>query len=979
MGERREPAVYTIPAHRAFADALVSGLLATHSDDRLALARGIILVPNNRAGLSIRNAFVRRAEHGLLLPRLVSVGDVESDEGAGLVFDPADAEPIAPAIEPLQRQLILAQMIQQQAAFTGHVTADQAMRLAADLARVLDQMLVEQVDPAALREAATELLSGHWQKSLDTLNIILESWPQALAARGQIDLATRRNAQLARMAARWRDTPPPGFVVAAGISTIAPASAALMKCVAYLPKGQVVLAGLDLAMPDEEWDAIGGSEDTPPIETHPQHQLRRLLDRMGISRTEVRTWRWGSDADARAPRARVISNAMAPARFTGKWAGLDRKDRDVGGVRALELANPAEEAQAIAILLRGALEEPGKTAALVTPDRALAIRVSAHLRRWGIEADDSAGQPLSATPPGTLILTLAEAVAQRFAPAPLLALLKHPLVQQGEARLDWLDGVRKLDRALRGPRPAEGLVGLSAYLKGGDARAIKIRVPALEWWHTVMPMLAPLETAFTARALDLGEALAVLRETLATLSGDAAWQGAAGRAAAELFARLERDAGLGPHDVSVEAVPALLRMLMDDVSVRPADGGHPRISIWGLIEARLQSVQMMVLGGLNEGVWPALPAPDPWLAPQIRKSLGLPGLEQRIGVAGHDLAGALGAPEVIMTRARRDASAPTIASRFWLRIKAMSGGLAPPKLAADVLAELIDKPDGETMPAKRPAPCPPLAARPLIIAATAVDRLKADPFSFYAQAILKLSAMEAIDAPAGPAWRGSMIHRVLQDWADEDGYQPDRLRARIDALLAQPEMHPLLRTLWQPKLIEAADFIAASVAQARGEGRVPLVAEADGRFEIAGVTLKGRVDRIDQLPGGSLAIVDYKTGTAPSVKQIEAGFALQLGLMGLMAENEGFKGVSGIAGTFEYWLLSRDSKTKTFGKIRQALGKGKALDPADFTSTAYEHFSEAAARWLTGVEPFLAKARPEYAPYGDYDQLMRYDEWRGRE
>ncbi len=979
MSRITAPAVYTIPPHRAFADALVAGILAMYGDDKLVMARGIILVPNNRAGLSIRNAFVRRSQGGLLLPRLVTVGDVEGDEGAGLVFDPADAEPIPPAIEPLQRQLILARMIQQQAAFTGRITADQAMRLASDLARVLDQMLIERIDPLRLRDAATEDLSEHWQKSLDTLSIILESWPQALTALGWIDLALRRNLQLERMTARWRESPPPGFVIAAGISTIAPASAELMKCVAYLPKGQVVLAGLDLAMPDAEWDAIGGGEDTPPIETHPQHQLRRQLDRMGIARAEVRTWRWGSDADARAPRARAISNAMAPARFTGKWAELDRKDRDVGGVRALALANPAEEAQAIAILLRGALEEPGKTAALVTPDRALAIRVSAHLKRWGIQADDSAGQPLSATPPGTLILALAEAAAQRFAPVPLLALLKHPLVQQGEVRLAWLDGVRLLDRALRGPRPAEGLIGVSAYLAGGDQREAKIRAPALDWFQNVVPLLKPLEMGFAASALDLGAALACLREALAVLSGDAAWQGVAGRAAADLFARLERDATLGPQDVSVDALPALLRMLMDDIAVRPPDGGHPRIFIWGLIEARLQSAQLMVLGGLNEGVWPALPAPDPWLAPQIRQSLGLPGLEQRIGVDAHDLAGALGAPEVIMTRARRDASAPTIASRFWLRIEAMSGGLASPKLGVDKLAELIDRPDGSTIPAKRPAPQPPLAARPSVIAVTAVDRLKADPFAFYAQAILRLSAMEAIDAPAGPAWRGSMIHRVLQDWAEVDAYQPNRLRARIEALLAQPEMHPLLRTLWQPKLIDAADFIASSVAEARSEGRVPVVAEEKGRFEIAGVTLTGRVDRIDKLSDGSLAIIDYKTGTAPSVAQIEAGFALQLGLMGLMAENKGFNGVNGVASTFEYWLLSRDTTTKAFGKIRQALGKSKTLDPADLTSAAYDHFSEAAARWLTGDAPFIAKAHPEYMPYSDYDHLMRYEEWRGRE
>ena len=979
MAERREPAVYTVPLHRAFADALVSGILATHGADRMAMARGTILVPNNRAALSVRDAFVRRSAGGLLLPRLVSVGDVEGDEAAGLIFDAADVEPVPPAIEPLQRQLILARLIQQQAAFTGHLTADQAMRLAAELARTLDQMLVEQVDPARLRIIGDETLSAHWQTSLASLNIIIDAWPTELAALGRIDLADRRNRQLGQAAARWRETPPSGFVIAAGISTAAPAVAELMKCVAGLPRGQVVLAGLDQAMPELEWDAIAGSEDEPPIETHPQYQMRLLLDRLGVARAEVRTWRWGSEADAPATRSLAISNAMAPARFTGKWAKLDRRQRDVSGARALALATPAEEAQAIAILLRSALEVPGKTAALVTPDRALALRVSAHLKRWGIEADDSAGQPLSTTRPGTLILALAQAAAEHFAPVPLLALLKHPLVKSGETRLDWLDGVRLLDRALRGPRPADGLEGLLAYLGGGDRHAARLRAPALVWWQGAAPLLAGVAAAFAAKALDLGATLAVLRETLSALAGDAAWQDVAGRTAADLFARLERDAALGPKDVGPDAIVPMLRLLMDGIAVRPPDGGHPRVSILGLIEARLQSAQLVVLGGLNEGVWPALPSPDPWLAPQIRKELALPGLERRIGLAAHDLAAGLGAPEVVMTRARRDQSAPTIASRFWLRIAAMTGGLAPPNLPAERLAELIDQPDGQVARARRPAPCPPRAARPLEIRVTAVDRLKADPFAFYAQAILGLSAMDSIDAPAGPAWLGTVIHHVLEDWARVDDYHPEKLRARIAALLAQPEMHPLLRTLWQPKLAEAADFIAARVADARAQARAPIAAECDGSFEIAGITINGRVDRLDRLADGSLAVIDYKTGTAPSVAQIEAGFALQLGLMGLMAEAGGFNDVAGVASAFEYWLLSRDATTRKFGNVRQALGKKGALDPADLTSATYDHFAKAAARWLTGDEPFTAKRHPEYAPYSDYDQLMRYEEWRGRE
>ena len=422
------------------------------------------------------------------------------------------------------------------------------------------------------------------------------------------------------------------------------------------------------------------------VETHPQFALKLLLDRMSVGRGEVARWRWGGGRDAPAARSRAIANAMAPAEFTRRWTELAPADRRLTGVRALELADPAEEAQAIAIALREALEEPGRTAALVTPDRALARRVSAHLKRWTIEADDSAGRPLSQTAPGTLLLAIAHAAAERFAPVALLALLKHPLVQAGEGRLAWLDGVRLLDLALRGPRPQAGLDGLAAYLADQEGRDRKLRQGAAAWWPAAAALLAPLERAFHEGA-SLPALLAALREAATRLAGDSAWSGTAGRAAADLLAELEEAAGEGPERIEAVHLPDMLERLMRETAVRPPYGQHPRIAIWGLLEARLQHADLLILGGLNEGVWPALPAPDPWLAPRIRAALGLPSLERRIGLAAHDFATALGARQVLVTRARRDARAPAIASRFWLRLEAMTGGLTrrpgPAQMGAD--------------------------------------------------------------------------------------------------------------------------------------------------------------------------------------------------------------------------------------------------------------------------------------------------------
>jgi len=382
-----------------------------------------------------------------------------------------------------------------------------------------------------------------------------------------------------------------------------------------------------------------------------------------------------------------------------------------------------------------------------------------------------------------------------------------------------------------------------------------------------------------------------------------------------------------------------------------------------------------VLGGLNEGVWPALPSPDPWLAPRIRAELGLGGLERRIGLSAHDFAMALGAPEVIVTRARRDARAPAIASRFWLRLEAMTGGITrEPRLPS--WAAAIDRP-ADRLWFKRPEPAPPVADRPKVIAVTKLDRLQADPFAFYADALLRLRPLDAVDADPTPAWRGTAVHAVFEAWMKQDGCDPARLLPRAEAMLADMAAHPVMQALWEPRLMEALRWVAARMAAAVAEGRRPIAAEIDGRIEIAGIGLTGKVDRIDRLADGSLAIVDYKTGKPPSTAQVQAGFAMQLGLLGLIAARGGFDEIGGTPLTFEYWSLAKDKDA--FGQVREPVGGKSGIAREDFVAHAEAILRGAVERWLTGNAPFTAKIAPEYAPYADYDQLMRLDEWYGRD
>jgi len=995
MASAARPAVYTIPAHRAFADALAKGLISRfgEKDNGLTLARGIVLLPNNRAVRAVRDAFVRESGSGLLLPRLVPVGDIDLDETLGSALAPMGADAaIPPAIGSAQRLLILTRLImQERAKLREPVDLGEGYRLAVALAATLDQLVVERKGPHDIEEARDEDVADHWDKAYRLFTLLFDLWPKELEKRGCIDAAERRNRLLDHVAARWTEQPPERFVVAAGIVTTAPAVAGLLKAVADLPQGMVVFPGLDKALDAEQWAAIGpvdgarldGGPD--PQETHPQFALKQLLHRMGVHIDEVATWRWGSEHDARAARGKAISNAMLPALLTGTWPDLEAKDRSLSRVIAIEATDPAEEAQAIAIALREAVEQPG-TAALVTPDRDLATRVSAHLARWGIAADDSAGRPLAQLPPGTLLMALAQAGAERFAPVALLALLKHPLVRAGEGRLAWLEQVRRLDLLLRGPRPPAGLAGIAHLLASTESRGESLRLALRDWWPEVAAVLAPLETAF-ARERPLADMLAALRETASALTGERIWAGHQGHAAAALFSELELAGPHGPPTADPAGFAAMLAQMLGGTAVRPPQGGHPRIAILGLLEARLQQADLMILAGLNEGVWPSLPQPDPWLSPRVRRQLGLPGLERRIGLSAHDFANGLGAPSVILSRARRDMSAPTIASRFWLRLKAMAGDNWGQDERLIALARAIDEPMSAAPAYRPPAPRPAPALRPREIAVTDVDRLRADPYAFYAARVLRLVKLDAVDADPGPAWRGTQAHDMLQRWMEEGSGEAAQLDAIAREMLGAANAHPLLRALWQPRLLKALEWVASQVAANAAEGRKMHFAEQWGAIERSGVKLRGKPDRIDMLADGSVAIVDYKSGRSASISQVEAGYSLQLGLLGLIAQGGGFAEQGLPTGTdvtaFEYWKLAKNPKSSDGGfGFRQVLADAEGgryhLAADSFIPMVARFFDEAAARWLTGDEAFAARPHSDAPVYTDYDQLMRIDEWYGR-
>lgn len=989
MSERRAPAIYNIAAHGGFADALAQGLIDRFAKDVFGLARGLVILPNNRARRALQEAFVRLSEAGLLLPQMAVIGDLELDESIGVALDGGElALDIPAAVDPMDRLLTLAGLIERDRGIRGDaILAKDALRLAREFARTLDQLTVEEISLAELRKTEPESLdlSRHWQDSYRFFLTIAEKWQQHLDQLGRIDEASRRNQLFNQISQNWRASPPDHFIVGAGITTSAPAIARFLETISFLPAGMVVLPDLDMIMPDDEWDLLGPFKADPDSgakkraqETHPQYHMKLLLDRMSIARAEVMRWPRTGESGAAAKRSKALSNAFAIPKLTARWQSLETNERSLAGVRTLEARNSAEEAQGVALLAREALEEPQRRVAIVTPDRALAARISAHLERWKITVDDTAGQLLSKEPEGVFFLALLAALADDFPPAELLALLKHPLVEAGEGRLAWLEQVRRLDLLLRGPRPAPGLDGIDILLRDPNYRTETLRKAVQPWWSDVRKRFEPIAALPSGKYI-WAELLSAIRELANDLTQGKIWAGPAGRELAALLSDLESRSELGPSTIKSPELPGYFETWFATISVRPAYGGHPRIALYGLLEARLQQADLVICCGLNEGSWPQAVTPDPWLAPMIRTSLGLPAQERQIGLSAHDLVGAMGAKNVILSRAHRDSGGPAIASRFLLRLKAMCGDNLKEHPVAASWTRAIDHPD-ESTPVDRPAPVPSRAQRQIRMSVTQVDRLIADPYAFYANKIMGFASLDMIDADPSAAWRGTIIHDILDKWAKDDNYDPSGLKKRAEDFLNDRSSHPLMRSLWAPRLMQGLRWIAESVEANRKAGRVPAASEISGKAEIAGVKLSGIADRIDLMPDGSLVIVDYKTGGPPSNRAVKEGFNLQLGLLGAIAELGGFDDLAGQATGFEYWSLAKKSGSDQFGFV-QSPTKGRA-DNIIVADAMVDHatacFNDAVDQYIAGNAPMTAKLHPEYARYADYDQLMRLEEWYGR-
>ncbi len=971
------PALATIAPNLAFLDTLAAWWLARTAGDPLEAANGLFLVPTRRAARSLSDAFLRVSQgRPLLAPRILALGGLDE---APLAL--AGALDIPPAVPPARRLAVLAKLVLALNGANGApTTADRAWVLAVELANLLDEAARAEIDLAqALPGAVGEAFASHWQVTLRFLSIVTAAWPAWLAEQGCTDIAVRQTRLLDAQTEAWRANPPTTPVIVAGTTGAIPAVGRLLRLVAHLPAGLVVLPGLDRTLDAASWDALDIS--------HPQASLRALLATMQVRREDVRDW---SEIAPAAPastcpavRIDTLRTALLPAAALSAWQSAT--NLDAAGLQRLEPADQQEEAQAIALVLREALERPGARAALVTPDRELARRVSAELLRFGVVADDSAGEPLAEVPAAVFLRLLAEAVAEDLRPVPLLALLKHPLTAAGLAPAACRAAARTLEReCLRGARPGPGIAGLRVRAKTGgflDRLANCLR-PLLTL--TESPDATP-DLALTA-LLETAEKLAGTDTT----SGPARlWAGEDGEALAQHLTALHDALPILPTQ-NARILPGLLDAMLDGPTVRSrrslrGRGGveHPRIFIWGLLEARLQTADVIVLGGLSEGVWPQTAESGPWMNRPMRQAVGLPSPEERVGLSAHDFVMAsCAAPLAVLSAPRRRGGAPAVAARWLVRLDALLGkdrALKPHPAAQ--WCRLLDRPAGPPVPVAPPAPAPAVALRPRRLSVTEIETWLRDPYAIYAKHILRLRPLDPLEQSADAADYGSIVHAGLGNFFTRVGlaWPADAARqlvADMDAALDDARMRPALSAWWRPRLRRIAIWAAEAEADRRAAGRpLVLAPEKPGEwiFEApAGpFTLHGRADRVERRADGSIAILDYKTGTAPNTRQVEEGRSPQLPLEAAMAEAGAFgPELAGVVSELVYWQISggfepgRDLK----------LFRGKAEKIAEVSGVARESLQALVASFDDVRRAYLSQ--PGAVPrFSDYARLARVAEW----
>jgi ATP-dependent helicase/nuclease subunit B len=1028
----------SVPFLRTVVAALIDGRLIEGFEARTQperLTHATFYLPTRRAGRLVREVFLDvLGAQAVLLPRIVALGDIDEDE---LAFAEEDDSyggeatlELPPRLGELERRMTLAHLV---AAWAKTSTTAplvvggpaSTLALAGDLARLMDDVATRGVEWDALDGLVPEGLDEYWQYSLDFLRIARKAWPAYLAEIGRIEPAIRRDrlidAEAKRLASHHA-----GPVIAAGSTGSMPATAKFLQVIAALPQGAVILPGLDTDLDEASWQSIGGQRDDKgqlsehPASSHPQYAMHALLERFGISRDDVEIL----GAPAAYGREVLLSEAMRPSNATAQWHDRLKQPEiaehiadSMTNLAVIEAPNPETEALSIAIAMREAAHLQ-KSAALVTPDRALARRVMAALARWNLDFDDTGGDVLLETSAGTFARLAAEGATRGLEPPTLLALLKHPLCRLGAASGAHALAIETLELALlRGTRPQPATRGLAQDFSRFRSELTKLRNKEVSSLHAsekrarldhseldraqaliaaLQAALAPMESLSSTRSYDLAEVAARHREVLIALSEDAdgvaaAFEGQEGLALASAFDELLAEQKQSGLSVTLADYADVFQTAFADRAVRRPEKPGAALHIYGPLESRLMQTDRVIAGGLIEGVWPPAPRTDPWLSRPMRHELGLDLPERRIGLSAHDFVQLLGTEDVILSHSAKAGGAPAVASRFLHRLEAVAGESRweAAKLAGKQYVDFalaLDAP-AEVRPVEQPAPTPPRATRPLKLSVTSIEDWLRDPYTIYARHILKLDALDPVDMPLSVADRGSAIHNAIGEFtktfAKDLPADPVNALREIGLTHFAPLMErPEARALWWPRFQRVIKWfseweadrranIAAIHAEIRGEIPIPL--DDERTFH-----LSARADRIERLADGRYIVLDYKTGTPPTGKQVRMGLSPQLTLEAAILREGGFERIDAgsSVGELAYVRISGNNPPGKYEALKLKIKNETPQPPNEAADYALAQLEALIRKFDNDTEPYRSLNLPMWTNrYGAYDDLARIKEW----
>ena len=979
----RSPNVFNIVAGAPFLETLAKAVLEGFpiKGTALPLSDWTILLPTRRAAKAFGEILLSQSEKkALILPRIQPIGDLDEDR---LQDEMVDGD-LLPAMSSIATLVEITRLIKNWALKNQHLnlaheiilSPAQAVNLAQSLVDIIVSKETYQFPVSDLIQFYHADIAEHRQTITSLLELVLTQLPQQQASEFKIGATARRSSMIRAEAKRIAQGGHKGPIIAAGSTGSIPVTRELLAAIARHPQGAVILPGLDQSADEASWLVI--------TEEHPQFTLKELIDELGVTRNQVQIL--GSPS---SPRNRLMSEVFRPTETTPQWhknLPTQRENLAVGVQGITEIACPDRhiEARVIATILRESLTHKSRSAALVTPDRDLAVRVVAEMDRWGISVFDSAGEALSRRGLGAALDLLLQAQLDEFATVKLFAFLRHPQVTLGLDASTYLHTLQHFELAvLRGPfilakTYSETLNNTQIRAANNSHLHPSIRALSETQWEDLKSFAEAIDhllSLFINQSVGLASHLAEIDAALRFACGEDAFVESEAPVL-DLLEELKVEGHRRPDASKAETIVLLLQILHAQKQYS-ADDSHPHLSILGTLEARLLPFDVVVLGGLNETIWPKSADPGPWLNRAMRKTLKLPMPERALGLTAHDFEQAISASKVYVTWSKRLGNAPQSPSRWLLRLKAVleTAGVTPPD-AGHWLTHTQSLSQSATLtPLQKPAFAPPITARPTRFSVTEVEKLIRNPYAIYAKRVLKLEPLPGFAERPDVRARGSLFHEAIGKWNDAQSPSLTVLLSEGDkalATLGQAEM----RHFWAPHFRRLATFLWNEQIELR-ENLLKIHAECNGKlnFEHDGVayTLTARADRIDILENAVARIIDYKTGTIPTTKQVDANFSPQLTLQAAILLQGGFTFKPKAVVELIYFKIGggRDGLKKQFAI------DGSPQDIADLADAHFSSFKSLLATYQDAAQPYLPRLMDEKEEEAqDYDHLSRYLEWQ---